>query len=137
MRFWFSLLLITAISIFGFDGAFAGFVPPLFFDSVVAIGFRGPGVQNGVPVASMWHTIGTGFFYGQLAKTDQSDPDKHLYSTYLVTAKHVVNSYNNLKRQNIDLPALSIRINPTDFGFQRHRVRSVGRRRRPGRQLGR
>src|SRR5580698_1009846 len=65
----------------------ATLVPPIYLDSVVALGFSAPGLKDNVPVARTWHTTGTGFFYGHLA-TDDPDPAKRLYSTFLVTAKH-------------------------------------------------
>lgn len=113
----FRLPIFMAVSALSMRPAPAALIPPLFVDCVVAIGFSGPGVMNGVPVAKMWHTIGTGFFYGKLFK-DDPDITKRIYSTYLVTAKHVIASYNNLKRQNKDIPPLSIRINPTDASSQ-------------------
>ena len=91
----------------------AALVPPQFLDCVVALGFSGPGIVKGVPVNKMWHTIGTGFFYGQLMK-DDPEVAKRVYSSYLVTAKHVIDGYNNMKKQNAQLSSLRIRINPTD-----------------------
>jgi hypothetical protein len=57
----------------------AALIPSFFVNCVVALGFVGPGVENQIQVARMWHTIGTGFFYGKLLK-DDPDITKRMYS---------------------------------------------------------
>ena len=77
---------------------------------VAAIGYRAPGVLNNVPVAEMWHTSGTGFFYGKLIY-DDPDQSKRLYSTYLVTAKHVIKGYETLQKNDPSVGNMKIRVN--------------------------
>jgi S1-C subfamily serine protease len=89
----------------------ATLVPPIYLDCVVALGFAGPGLKENVLVARTWHTTGTGFFYGHLT-TDDPDPAKRLYSTYLVTAKHVVDGYEKIKAANPQLGGMRVRVNP-------------------------
>jgi hypothetical protein len=91
----------------------ATLVPPSYLDCVVALGFSGPGLQNNLPVPHAWHTIGTGFFYGRLIE-DNPDPGKRLYSTYLVTAKHVVDGYEKTKAANPQLGGMRVRVNPVN-----------------------
>lgn len=90
-------------------------IPPFFLDCVVALGFFGPETQNGVLVPDVWHTIGTGFFYGHL-ETNDADPAKRQYSTYLVTAKHVVDDYEGIKKENPKNGSLDVRVNPLFAG---------------------
>jgi hypothetical protein len=78
---------------------------------VVAIGFVGPGVQNGIAVDRMWHTIGTGFFWGTV-NTANDDLAKRLYDTYLVTAAHVVTDCDNAIKANPKLGPVKVRVNP-------------------------
>ncbi len=111
-RGFLNLPLGAALLATGITGAHAALVPAYFLDCVVALGFSGPGVNNGVPVMKMWHTIGTGFFYGYL-RADAPDVLKRLYSCYLVTAKHVIDDYNKAKAQNSTI-RLSLRVNPID-----------------------
>jgi hypothetical protein len=99
-------------SIFSGDVS-ATLVPPGFLNCVVALGYNGPGIQNGSPVPHMWHTTGTGFFYGHLFR-DDVDPAKKLYSAFLVTAKHVVMGYAKMQAANPSIGGLKMRINPID-----------------------
>jgi hypothetical protein len=89
----------------------AALIPPSFLDCVVALGFSGPGNQNGVPVPQMLHTIGTGFYYGYLFK-DDPDIAKREYAIYLVTARHVVDGYNKIQSASPGVGPLKVRINP-------------------------
>jgi S1-C subfamily serine protease len=89
----------------------AAVLPEVFLDCVVAIGFVGPGVRNGVAVERMWHTIGTGFFWGTVA-VPNDDASKRLYDTYLVTAAHVVTDCDNLLKTNPKLGPVKVRVNP-------------------------
>jgi hypothetical protein len=77
----------------------AALIPPFFVNCVVALGFVGPGVENQIQVARMWHTIGTGFFYGKLLK-DDPDITKRMYSVFLVTAKHVIDGYDVIQKEH-------------------------------------
>jgi S1-C subfamily serine protease len=89
----------------------AALVPPVFLDCVVAIGYpTPPSIQNGIPVPRTWHTTGTGFFYGHLVKNDP-DVTKRLYSTYLVTAGHVVGGYAKMQAANLQIGNMKIRVN--------------------------
>lgn len=92
----------------------AALVPPGFLNCVVALGFSVPTLQNGA-MAQMWHTVGTGFFYGYLIR---DDPDilKRLYNVFLVTAKHVVVSYRKMQITNPSLGPLRVRVNPVESG---------------------
>lgn len=92
----------------------AALVPPAFLNCVVALGFRGPGVVDGAPVASTWHTIGTGFFYGKLISKNESDIAKRKYAPFLVTAKHVVDGFEKTKLQMSAIGNMKVRINPVD-----------------------
>lgn len=50
---------------------YAALVPPFMLNCVVTIGVAASTAQNGVVVGPpVWHTIGTGFFYGHLVKND-------------------------------------------------------------------
>jgi Trypsin-like peptidase domain len=92
----------------------AALVPPGFLNCVVALGFSVPTLQNGAMV-QMWHTVGTGFFYGYLT-TDDPDILKRLYNVHLVTAKHVVASYRKMQIANPSLGPLKVRVNPVESG---------------------
>lgn len=61
-------------------------IPPFFIECVVALGNTVP-QEEGPP---KWQTTGTGFFYGAVINPDQQP---NLYRVFLVTAKHVVQSY--------------------------------------------
>jgi hypothetical protein len=97
----------------------ATLVPPFMLNCVVTIGIAASAVLNGVLVGPpVWHTIGTGFFYGHLIKADP-DPAKRIYDCFLVTAKHVINDYQKARDdyrrfQPPSDPALpiKIRVNP-------------------------
>lgn len=91
----------------------ATLVPPFYLDCVAAIGYSGPGLQNNILVDHMWHTSGTGFFYGHLVE-DDPDPAKRLYAVYLVTAKHVVDGYNKIRTINPQVGGMRIRVNPVN-----------------------
>jgi S1-C subfamily serine protease len=67
------------------------FIPPIYIDSVVAIGTIVNGEQR-------W--IGTGFLFGDLH--EKTEDGKNNYNVYLVTNKHVLN--------NLDL--ILVRFNP-------------------------
>jgi hypothetical protein len=91
----------------------ASLVPPFFLDCVVALGFSGPGMRDGAAVPEVWHTVGTGFFYGRLAK-DDPDPRKKQYHVFLVTAKHVVDDFRKLTAGNPAIHGVNVRVNPMD-----------------------
>ena len=84
-------------------------IPPFFIDCVAALGnFRAipqPGEQ---PSKKQWTTTGTGFFYGDCINPKESDLNKHQYRTYLVTAKHVIQSHID---KSIDI---RVRLNSKD-----------------------
>ncbi len=66
-------------------------IPPFFIDCVVALGnIRAIPQTVGQPATEQWTTTGTGFFYG--AAIDRS-ASLHRYRIFLITAKHVVQSY--------------------------------------------
>lgn len=111
------LPIYAAIAAINDESATAALMPPPYTNCVVAIGYVGPGVQNGIQVPQVWHTGGTGFFYGKLA---QNDPDvaKRQYSVFLVTAKHVVKGYEKLQRENPSIGNIKIRVN--QLGQQPH-----------------
>ena len=107
-----AMKLAAFAAVTGLPGrAGASLVPPGFLNCVVAIGFTGPGVQNGVTVPKMWHTTGTGFFYGHLTEGDP-DPGKRSYNVFLVTAKHVVAGLKKIQAENPALGSPKIRLNP-------------------------
>jgi S1-C subfamily serine protease len=87
--------------------AHATLVPPFFINSVVALGAMVPVIEVGVPPHLEWRTVGTGFFYGYLIQ-DDPDPAKRKYETYLVTAKHVVQSFI------LENKPVSVRVNPKE-----------------------
>jgi hypothetical protein len=83
-------------------------LPPVFIDSVVAIGSVRQTSLIGEPLHLVWATEGTGFFYGYLVKPDP-DPAKRAYEIYVVTARHVVDEHvANLHSD------LSVRLNAKD-----------------------
>jgi hypothetical protein len=83
-------------------------IPPFFIDCVAAIGNTRPIPQPaGQPPRAEWVTTGTGFFYGNLIRPED-DPAKRQYFTYLVTAKHVVQSHI---QSALDI---RVRVNSTD-----------------------
>lgn len=80
----------------------AALIPPWFMNAVVALGSEQ--VDSSTPAAApKWFTNGTGFFYGYRVDSDP-DPSKGRYRTFLVTARHVVQSPIHL----------SVRVNPSD-----------------------
>lgn len=91
--------VIVCLSL-GVRPVWAAQVPPGAIDSVAAIGIMlpsevKPGDQPPKPGEQpplVWHTEGTGFFYGYLVK-DDPDPLKRRYEVYLVTARHVVDGH--------------------------------------------
>jgi hypothetical protein len=85
----------------------AALLPPLFVNSVVAIGAVVPVVEPGQALRLEWKTVGTGFLYGYRVKNDP-DVSQRRYEVYLVTARHVVQPF---LMRNQDL---SVRLNPTD-----------------------
>ena len=60
-------------------------LPPFYIDCVVAIGIENNGQKN-------W--IGTGFLFGNLLKP--TEDGLNLYTTYLVTNKHVLKGLDNI-----------------------------------------
>jgi hypothetical protein len=94
---------------------FAALLPPFFLDSVVALGNETLRQSDpSQPPKLEWVTIGTGFFYGDLAIGDP-DPAKRQYRIFLVTAKHVIEEYRTLQAQNPQLHDLRVRVNPKDY----------------------
>jgi S1-C subfamily serine protease len=83
-------------------------VPPVYIDSVVAIGAPVVAQNPNGASSTTWVTEGTGFFYGYLAH-DDPDPEKRQYETYLVTARHVVEGHIANAKSD-----LHIRLNPKD-----------------------
>ena len=91
-------------------------LPPQFLNFVVALGSH---VQKRElrevekkPPEFEWRTEGTGFFYGHLA-VDDPESQKRRYQPFLVTAKHVVQEHERLRRSD-NRGELSIRVNPQD-----------------------
>jgi hypothetical protein len=68
-RDFLKLPALGAISALRLTSAGAALVPPVFIDCVVALGFSIPTLNAG-QVTKVWHTIGTGFFYGFLVADD-------------------------------------------------------------------
>ena len=91
-------------------------VPPLFAYCVVAIGGTVYDIQDGKRVNPRWIAAGTGFFYGKLVR-EGKDISKRNYDVYLVTAKHVINSWKGEQASAAlngkELSDLIIRVNPT------------------------
>ena len=65
--------------------AFAALIPPIYLDTVVAIGHMEPAAEK----TARWVTTGSGFLYGWLAQAN-ADPAKRQYEVYLVTNRHVI-----------------------------------------------
>jgi hypothetical protein len=107
--FLIALVIMLAVS----QQSIGAQVPPIFINSVVAIGGIIPDAvaPDGRVLTTKWATIGTGFFYGHLA---QADPDikKRRYNVYLVTAKHVTDAWKTIQAQNKAVGDLKIRVNP-------------------------
>jgi hypothetical protein len=82
---------------------------------VVALGGPVPEIRDNSLLGYGWSAVGTGFFYGHLAKPD-NDPTKRAYNVYLVTAKHVVDGWNTLQAtigsRGLASSELMIRVNP-------------------------
>jgi S1-C subfamily serine protease len=74
----------------------AALVPPYLMFCVVALGGPVPEIRDNSLLGYRWSAVGTGFFYGHLAKPE-NDPTKRAYNVYLVTAKHVVDGWNTLQ----------------------------------------
>jgi hypothetical protein len=87
--------------------AHAALIPPLFINSVVALGSMQAVSSAALPHHTEWQTVGTGFFYAYLVR-DDTDPAKRVYDIYLVTAKHVIREF---LAANSDV---NVRINPND-----------------------
>jgi len=64
-------------------------IPPFFADSVVALGRYQAGVPGG---PQEWTTEASGFLYG-FAIDKETDTEKHMYSVYLVTNRHVLSNH--------------------------------------------
>ena len=96
---------------------FAALIPPAFLQCVVSLGFIGP-LNTGAGVVNGWQTIGTGFFWGRL-ESDDPDPKKKTYSTYLITAGHVIDDYNRIKlsANGQFISPLKVRIDPAALGI--------------------
>jgi S1-C subfamily serine protease len=73
-------------------------IPPLFVDSVVALGRYQTRVPGQPPE---WVTEASGFLYG-FAADAETDPAKHMYGVYLVTNRHVLANHNEI----------AVRLNP-------------------------
>jgi hypothetical protein len=85
--------------------AHAALIPPLFINSVVALGSMQ--AVSSAAHHTEWQTVGTGFFYAYLVR-DDTDPAKRVYDIYLVTAKHVIREF---LAANSDV---NVKINPND-----------------------
>jgi S1-C subfamily serine protease len=101
-------LCAAALAVCSAFGVHAAQVPPVFIDSVVALGYTASTSTHGEPTHEVWFTEGTGFFYGYLVKPD-ADPTKRQYEIYLVTARHVVAEH--AANQHADL---NVRLNAKD-----------------------
>jgi len=94
----------------------ATLVPPFFIDSVVAIGHKevipepNPALNPGPPKVK-WVPEASGFLYGDFIS---NQGDKSVYTTYLVTNKHVV-----LDHIAAAAGPLSVRFNSQSPGFAR------------------
>lgn len=83
-------------------------MPPDFMDTVVALGAREtlPSSNPDVPPNKEWQTHGSGFFYGYAIPSEQ-----HLYTIFLITARHVVDkNFGNPEGDPI-LNDLDVRLN--------------------------
>jgi hypothetical protein len=105
-----------ALAVLGITRASAALVPPYFMSCVVALGGLVPDIRERVLYGYKWTAVGTGFFFGHLATFDP-DPAKRQYNVYLVTAKHVVEGWNEqqeiLKIRGFTTSNLMLRVNPT------------------------
>ena len=86
----------VAGSVLTSSNASAALVPPYFMFCVVALGGPVAEIRDNSLLGYKWSAVGTGFFYGHLAKPD-NDPTQRAYDVYLVTAKHVVDGWNTLQ----------------------------------------
>ncbi|MCX6636199.1 MAG: serine protease, partial [Acidobacteria bacterium] len=76
-------------------------IPPFFLDCVVAVGKRAvvldmngrPVIENGVPKLR-WEAVASGFLYGH-ATGEKDQKGEPLYTTFLVTNRHVFTSMNS------------------------------------------
>jgi hypothetical protein len=94
---------------------YAALIPPLFLDSVVALGNEAlRQTDPRQPPKLEWVTFGTGFFYAYLTE-DDPDPAKRKFRIFLVTAKHVIEEYRNAQKDNPTLPDIRVRVNPKDY----------------------
>jgi hypothetical protein len=90
--------------------ATAALLPPIFVNSVVALGeARVQPTLPGQVARPEWQTEGTGFFYGYIAADDIEQKDK-LYRVFLITARHVI---ENHFKQHGNSP-IKVRVNPQD-----------------------
>jgi S1-C subfamily serine protease len=81
-------------------------IPPFFVDCVAALGNIRPIPQpGGQPPQDRWTTTGTGFFYGAVINPNE---EPNSYRTFLVTAKHVVQSHID---KTLDI---RVRVNSSD-----------------------
>jgi hypothetical protein len=112
-RLYSTLLVMVGVAFAGQHfSADAALLPSQFSDCVAAIGVNVPVVQPGQPSRVEFDAIATGFFYG-FQVTNDPDPTKRLYETYLITAKHVI---TELRSTNLE--GLFIRVNPTEGSSQ-------------------
>ena len=102
----------------------AALLPPVFINSVVALGTMQRVTDVGQPPRLEWRTTGTGFFYGRTVQ-DDPDPLKRQYEIYLVTAKHVVQAFLSANND------LSARVNPKEPASQ-GREFAIANRLQPG-----
>jgi S1-C subfamily serine protease len=98
---------LIALMVISIECAQSALIPPMYVDSVVALGSMQPVPQSGQPPRVEWKTVGTGFFYGYLI-TNDPEPAKRIYQTYLVTARHVVLQHLQA------FGDLHVRVNPKD-----------------------
>ncbi len=107
------LFLVMVIATFCWPSlTSAALIPPFFLDNVVALGNEALRQSDpNQPPKLEWVTVGTGFFYGYLAKDDPEAANRQ-YQIFLVTAKHVVEEYLKTQRENPQLADIKVRVNP-------------------------
>jgi len=81
-------------------------IPPYYINCVVALGsFHAP-APGQTPV---WVTEASGFMYG-VPQDSETDPEKHLYSVFLVTNRHVLANHTEIMvRLNSEKPQDPVR----------------------------
>jgi S1-C subfamily serine protease len=87
-RQWILRLVVICLPLVA---AFPAQIPPFYVDCVVALGRLQPVV--GQP--PQWVTEASGFLYGY-PEDKETDPEKHQYSVYLVTNRHVLANHSEI-----------------------------------------